>query len=243
MADWLNSDFLTPLILTVSVAVAFASFLSTRAAHKKRVAYDHLFQIVANETFLRSEEIFILAATVKERSGDEWKAETFLKGGTRAWPLSFVALELGEVENFIKNRGDTVSDKDAQKIFKIWRRWRKNIITYVGQYELLSISIVHGIIDENIAKAHVGDVLVDRYEKAQVFINPIRSQYGGDNEYYAYFQAVAKNWKKDSLPGPEGIFWSVARTIRGRPKLYRKLPDKLRRMRKERGAGAESADA
>lgn len=83
---------------------------------------------------------------------------------------------------------------------------------YLNHLELLSISIKMNVLDETIVKAVYGDQFVITYERAVPFICRLRKD-KDDNEYFIFFEELAKSWKSNPTVRQGNWFISIGREL------------------------------
>ena len=85
---------------------------------------------------------------------------------------------------------------------------KRETARYLNHWELVCVSIEQRIVDEGVLKAVIGDKLVRRYSAARPFIHLLRTE-EGDDEYFEYFELVAKRWKDYPKPPRRTVVGAV----------------------------------
>lgn len=89
---------------------------------------------------------------------------------------------------------------------------KQAVRNYLNYFELLCVSIEMHIVDENVCKAQLGDILVKRWEDVEILVSKIRKQ-NDDSEILEYFEKVATRWKDNPRVVKENIFLRVFREL------------------------------
>ena len=92
------------------------------------------------------------------------------------------------------------------------KQQRQSVRNFLNYFELLCVSIEMNIIDENVCKAQLGDILVRRWEESEILISKIRKE-NKDDEIFEYFETVANRWKTNPKVIRENIFYKIFREL------------------------------